>query len=236
MASTERHEQEMRQKASRALRGGVKDPIEMLRLQCLSRGASGIKGLGRAFRIMDDDSNKKLDMSEFKKGISDYGLVLEDGEVIALFRTFDKDNSGTICFNEFLGSVREIGDLFNTIDMDRSGTIDFDEFLRHLRPPMNKGRRELVLRAFNKLDKTGDGVITVDDLKGVYDVTKHPKYISGEWSEEQVFLKFLASYDTPNQSDGLVTKEEFMNYYSGVSASIDNDAYFDLMMRTSWRL
>ncbi|KAL5253979.1 hypothetical protein ACHWQZ_G013670 [Mnemiopsis leidyi] len=209
MASTERHEQEMRQKASRALRGGVKDPIEMLRLQCLSRGASGIKGLGRAFRIMDDDSNKKLDMSEFKKGISDYGLVLEDGE---------------------------IGDLFNTIDMDRSGTIDFDEFLRHLRPPMNKGRRELVLRAFNKLDKTGDGVITVDDLKGVYDVTKHPKYISGEWSEEQVFLKFLASYDTPNQSDGLVTKEEFMNYYSGVSASIDNDAYFDLMMRTSWRL
>lgn len=28
---------------------------------------------------MDDDSNKKLDMNEFKKGISDYGLVLEDG-------------------------------------------------------------------------------------------------------------------------------------------------------------
>lgn len=27
-------------------------------------------------------------------------------EVIALFKTFDKDNSGSICFNEFLGSVR----------------------------------------------------------------------------------------------------------------------------------
>ncbi|XP_063681109.1 calcyphosin-like protein isoform X2 [Bolinopsis microptera] len=209
MASTERHEQDMRQKASRALRSGVKDPVEMLRLQCLSRGAAGIKGLGRAFRIMDDDSNKRLDMSEFKKGISDYGLVLEN---------------------------EEIKDLFTTIDMDRSGYIDFDEFLRHLRPPMNKGRRELVLKAFNKLDKTGDGVITVDDLKGVYDVTKHPKYISGEWTEEQVFLKFLSSYDTPNESDGLVTKEEFMNYYSGVSASIDNDAYFDLMMRNSWKL
>jgi len=199
----------MRQKAARALKGGVRDPIEMLRLQCLARGAAGIKGLGRAFRIMDDDGNKKLDLNEFRKGISDYGLVLEEEEVRGLFGIFDRDGSGTISFDEFLGSVR---------------------------PPMNKSRRGLVLKAFNKLDKTGDGVITVDDLKGVYDVTKHPKYVSGEWTDEQVFLKFLESYDTPNQADGLVTKEEFLNYYSGVSASIDNDAYFDLMMRTSWKL
>ena len=39
----------------------------------------------RAFRIMDDDSNKKLDMNEFKKGISDYGLVLEDGVSASYF-------------------------------------------------------------------------------------------------------------------------------------------------------
>jgi len=209
MASTERHEQDMRQKANRALRAGVTDPVEMLRLQCLKRGAAGIKGLGRAFRIMDDDSNRKLDKYEFKKGLSDYGLVLED---------------------------EEITNLFNTFDADASGSIEFEEFLGHLRPPMGKNRRALVLQAFNKLDKTGDGVITIDDLRGVYDVRKHPKYISGEWTEEQVFLQFLSSYDTPNQADGLVTKEEFQNYYSGVSASIDNDAYFDLMMRQCWKL
>ena len=47
MASTERHEREMTQKANRAIRQGVKDPVELLRLQCLARGAAGIKGLGR---------------------------------------------------------------------------------------------------------------------------------------------------------------------------------------------
>lgn len=46
MAATQRHEQEMIQKAQKAALT-EKDALELLRFQCLARGASGIKGLAR---------------------------------------------------------------------------------------------------------------------------------------------------------------------------------------------
>jgi len=71
---------------------------------------------------------------------------------------------------------------------------------------MSKARREVVMQAFRKLDKTGDGVITIEDLRGVYNAKYHPKYQNGEWTEEQVFRTFLDSFDSPYDKDGKVLR------------------------------
>lgn len=39
------------------------------------------KGLGRAFRIMDDNGDKKISFPEFQKGLNDYGVYLDTREV-----------------------------------------------------------------------------------------------------------------------------------------------------------
>ena len=133
----------------------------------------------------------------------------------------------------FLLECREVFALFDT---SGDGKISFDEFLIALRPGMSKGRKDLVRKAFQKCDRTMDGQLTVDDLRGVYKAGRHPKVLTGEMTEDQVFKMFLDTFDTPNNKDGIITLEEFENYYASVSASIEEDPYFDLMMRKAWNL
>ena len=93
-----------------------------------------------------------------------------------------------------------------------------------LQPPMSSARISVIGQAFKKLDRTGDGVVTVEDLRGVYNCSQHPKYKSGEWTEEQVFLTFLSSFDSPNDKDGKVLKR-FVRLLEWRTASLGTNLF-----------
>jgi len=209
--ATTRQEGSMIQRAKQEAKTET-DPIKKLRAIILSRGSASIKGIARVFRIMDDDGDKQISIKEFKKGLKDYGV--------------------------FLDSPEEFQAAFDACDSDGGGTLDYDEFLIAIRGPIPKCRETLIRAAFNKLDKDGSGEITVDDLKGVYSVQQHPKYQNGEWTEDQILQKYLEQFEGNGgcKGDGKITWDEFMDYYAGVSASVDTNAYFDLMMRSVWKL
>ena len=72
-------------------------------------------------------------------------------------------------------------------------------------------RKQLIKEAFRKLDKSGDGVITVDDLRGVYNGKKHPKYLNGQWTEDQVLLEWLSTFHGPGKDfTGTVSERYFV--------------------------
>ena len=70
-----------------------------------------------------------------------------------------------------------------------------------LQPPMSQARLDIIDAAFNKMDKTGDGVVTVADLMKTYDVSRHPKFISGEKTEEQIIKKYLDVFQRGDTDD-----------------------------------
>jgi len=93
---------------------------------------------------------------------------------------------------------------------------------------MSSIRLNLIKMAFNKMDRLKDEKITVDDLKLFYNVKKNPKYLNGEWSEEKCLEMFLDSFNVDMHKNNMITYNDFLNYYAGVSASIEHDCYFDV--------
>ena len=80
--------------------------LEHIQAKIAARGARGISGIGKKFKIADDNNSKSLDAQEFKKAMSDFRIGLNDQQVITAFKIFDRDGSGDISYDEFLRSIR----------------------------------------------------------------------------------------------------------------------------------
>ena len=105
-----------------------------------------------------------------------------------------------------------------------------------LRGDMNDRRKNLVRQAFSILDKDNSGAVDFNDIKDTYDASKHPDVISKKRTAEAILLEFLDTFDVGGVKDGVVTFDEFCNYYANISASIDDDDYFELMIRNAWHI
>ena len=183
--------------------------ISELRAELASRGARGIVGLSRRFKSMDDNGDGQLNKSEFKKAMDENQMNLSNEEFLAVFAEFDKDNSEG---------------------------IDFEEFLTTIRGAMNDERLRLVTMAFNSLDKDKSGILNPDEMMEQFDASQHPDVLSGAKTKTAVLREFLETFEVGGEIDGKVTKQEFINYYTNISASIDDDQYFELMIRNAWRI
>lgn len=69
---------------------------------------------------------------------------------------------------------------------------------------MTEPRKKAVEAAFKHLDKTGDGVVGLEDIKRKYSAKTHPKVIKGEATEDEILKKFLNLFETNTSVDGKV--------------------------------
>jgi len=177
-------------------------------------GVSSLKSLGLQFTLLDEEKNGNLTRTELELGL-------------------DKFMRG---FGVHL-SKAEIDELFKLFDTDHSNTITYDEFLRGIRGTMGPFRVELVKLAWAQLDQKGKGALTLEDLARIYDVSGNPLVKAGKLSKTDALRAFMSHWhlaDMKHTDD--VTLEDFLDYYDWVSASIDRDDYFELMIRNAWHI
>jgi len=143
---------------------------------------------------------------------------------------------GFIFYRLFFKKV-ELQALVKYYDVDGDGQITIDEFLRGLRDPLTERREAIVWRAFGLMDRDGSGTIEVKDIEHLYDVSQHREFIEGTKTKPEILADFLNSFDgVTGDNDGVVTKEEWHEYYTDLSVSIPSDDYFVQMMESTWNI
>jgi Ca2+-binding EF-hand superfamily protein len=182
--------------------------LKRMKMNLKRRGANGIAGLARKFRIVDKDGSGTLELPEFKLCMKECQLNFSEPETEELFKFFDQDAGGTITYDEFLGGIR--GEL-------------------------NMRRAQLTLLAFDILDKKKQGYVDIDDIQDKFNAKLAPDVLAGKKTEKEVLKEFLDTFDQGDK-DGKVYPDEFCKYYSNVSASVDLDDYFELMIRNAWHI
>ena len=102
---------------------------------------------------------------------------------------------------------------------------------------MSEPRAALVKTVFAALDRRNKGSIHLADLKKAFRPRTHPDVKRGLRSVEDVLQEFVDTFDMhryrQTKSDE-VTLEEFEDYYANVSASIEEDDYFALILEGVW--
>ncbi|XP_069773344.1 calpain-3 [Narcine bancroftii] len=121
----------------------------------------GLESCRSMVALMDTDGSGKLNLMEFKH------LWNKIKQWQAIFREYDKDNSGMIDSYEMRSAVSDAGfrlngRLYELISMryaDVNMNLDFDSFICCI------VRLEGMFRAFNAFDKDGDGIIKLNILE-----------------------------------------------------------------------
>jgi Ca2+-binding EF-hand superfamily protein len=181
--------------------------IDALKAKIVEDGL-GVRGFIRILKRMDRDGTASLNHAEMEEGLRLYGVLLDPKDLNEIMMYFDNDGTGAISIYEV-----KVG----------------------LAGKMNERRQALVSKAFALLDKTGDGVCTLEDFQMAYDASQHPLVKEGRMTEDEALLEFMEVFET-GDADGIISVDEFDDYYNDLSAAIDNDDYFELMIRNAWHI
>jgi len=64
-----------------------------------------------------------------------------------------------------------------------------------IRDELTPRRKNMVLKSFAMMDKSGTGTITCSDIMHIFDVSRNPDFIEGRATRDQILANFLNQFD-----------------------------------------
>eukprot|EP00929_Paragymnodinium_shiwhaense_P024248 TRINITY_DN14983_c0_g1_i1.p1 TRINITY_DN14983_c0_g1~~TRINITY_DN14983_c0_g1_i1.p1 ORF type:complete len:998 (+),score=169.32 TRINITY_DN14983_c0_g1_i1:77-3070(+) len=121
-------------------------------------------------------------------------------------------------------------ELLQSMDVERRGVLELDTWFRCIRPPLNALRAQLVIDVFNQLDRDGDGLLSVREVRSRLLSAQHT--VPADEGAIQNLLRLLGDERREQQ----LTAQDMLNYYESVSLDTDDDFDFQQMLQRVWRL
>ncbi|CAN0107484.1 unnamed protein product, partial [Ectocarpus sp. 12 AP-2014] len=68
-----------------------------------------------------------------------------------------------------------------------------------------------------------------------FDATKHPAVVSGRKTPDSVFRDFVDGFIAGFPPEKRVSANAMEEHYDVISATVPDDGYFELLLRSCWR-
>jgi Ca2+-binding EF-hand superfamily protein len=216
---------------AKAAQGVAKSCVAQMR-EALSQRPGGFESLhnvARQFSSLD----KKKPRGQFADISSE--ATISRGPSIDEFGSFHLEEFSRSITSFYPGYGLQLTDfeidvLFNVFAVN--GRVEFKDFVAYVRGKLPERRLDLVTKLWSLVDKSGTGVVSLDDLYFEYDGSREPTVLRSIVCAEDIAIRLMNTFDT--LTEGIVTFQEFCIAYEWISATFDSDDYFEVMLRTAW--
>jgi Ca2+-binding EF-hand superfamily protein len=186
------------------------NPLEKLRKILRKSGSRGLISLRRNFLLSDNRNIKQVSYNDFRLIFKENRFDLNQNEINQIYNTYNHTHNS--CY------------------------INYEIFLRDLIGNLNDKRLRIINLVFHRLlfDKN-ESYIKQEDIKKYFNAKGHPDYINNKKNYQEILAEFLDYYQyhfyllNPN-NNGIVTFENFVDFYQFISFDYENDDDFENMM------
>ncbi len=186
--------------------------MQELLLDVKSRGVDGFWNLRAFFLALDKKAMNvgKIDRQDLMSALHQWGCSVEDRYLDTIVNLVDVAGTGLVSWKDFIRLVR-----------DSAGSL-------------SDVRQGVLMDAFARIDVNGAGNVTLDDIAFCFRGADHPLCTVGQLSEKDALAHMFISLSTKGRMPSSISFAQFADYFSDLSACVEDDDYFAALLNAIW--